>query len=228
MNISFAQTMALAISFSFPLPIGIVQNANESGHQNARRSTAASTVANSAMKGLVGKSIFTCYLYPQSSPMDAANPHFYDAKDDAGNTIHAYALMEYFRTGDKLRIEAAETDSALVPGRFSKVVAVDLLVENQRSKATAGVEIEVNQSQVTPQRILSAIVDNVAFSLRPVVDDSYPRIGMTRNDVICRLGVQDHTNHDELGGDELIFFGGKLHVYLSPRTDRVTNVQSSD
>lgn len=180
-----------------------------------------------AMASLVGHSIYSCLVYPESSLMARANPVYSDMTDAQGTSMLLESARKYPHTGDKLVIRTAKTDMHPVVGRWVPTVVVSLNVENQTSSVSAGVDVEVYRSEVAPGKILAALVDNVDFSLLPVKEASYPKIGMSRNDVICRLGVPDHTNSDALGGDQLVFFGGKLFVYISPHTNRVTNVQSS-
>lgn len=180
-----------------------------------------------SMASLVGRSIYSCLLYPYSSPMARANPVYFDATDAQGKAIPNASVHRYFNAGDKLVIRGAETDMLPVVGRMSPTVRISLNVENQTNNVSAGVEVEVYSSEVTPSKILGGLVNGVWYSLRPVTDAYYPEIGASRNDVICRLGSPDHTNSDAVGGDQMVYFGGKLYVYISPRTERVTNVQSS-
>src|ERR1035437_9311044 len=156
-----------------------------------------------SMASLVGHSIYSCLLEPDSSPMARANPVYFDATDPQGKSIPNAAIHTYFHTGDKLVIRAAETDMLPVVGRMSPTVRISLNVENQTNKVSAGVEVEVYPSEVTPSKILGGLVNGVWYSLRPVEEASYPEIGWSRNDVICRLGLEDHKNSDALGGDQL-------------------------
>jgi len=164
----------------------------------AQSSTKASQV-DRVMYSLIGHSLYSCFLYPASSGMVAANPEYFDITDSQGKPIPTGTENTYFHTGDKLIIRGAETDMHLVAGRMSPIVRISLNVENQTTKVSAGVEVEVLASEVTINKILPSLVDNVWYSLRPV-NTSYPNIGMTRSDVVCGLGQPDHTNSDALGG----------------------------
>lgn len=181
-----------------------------------------------AMASLVGRSLYNCRMYPETSPMaEAGNPGFFDGTDAQGKPILDEPANTYFHTGDKLLIRAAKTDMVLDSTQEPQfpTVLISLTVENQLNKVLASVEVNVLATDVAPGRILAGLTNNVWFSARPV--GGSPEIGMSRNEVICRHGLPEQTNSDALGGDQLVYFGGKLLVYISPRTDRVINVQSS-
>jgi hypothetical protein len=200
-----------------------------SASQSKQQSPSQHSSIEAAMDSLIGRSIYACYLYPPTSPMARSNPEFFDGTDVAGKQISSPALAGYFHTGDHLIIRAAESDMTTITERWDSKshpsVFVSLAVENQANKVTAGVQVEVYKADVTPARLFSGIVHGIWFSRTPV--KTIVEIGMTRDEVECAFSVPEHTNTDATGGDQMVYWGGKMYVYISPRTDRVTNVQTS-
>ena len=181
------------------------------------------TASQRALDLIIGHSLFTCHINPIWSDLDDYRPYF-DGTNWKGASIPDRALASYFRTNDELKIAGAEL-VASSDGSKSKT-GVSLLIENQRNKVKAGTVIDVPTSQVNPSSILAALTRGSNYRLHPT-DSLFPSIGMTRDDVLCGLGVPEHTNTDDLGGDQMVYHGGQVYVYISPRSDRVTNVQTS-
>jgi len=186
------------------------------------------------MDSLKGATLYSCKIYTPNTIMANVNPTYFNATDADDKPIKDGLAAYQFDTGDKIVIRAARTDMKNVPPSPQQqpggppIVIITLDIENKTNAVWASVNIDVQRSKVVPGALLRELGNGFFYSLMPVADNLYPKIGMTRSEVYCRIGVPEHTNHDELGGDQMIYHGGKLLVYVSPRTDRVTNVQSSD
>lgn len=205
------------------LALSLVVAADAAAQTNRAPATRSNRAldAQRAMSSLVGRTLYGC-------DNDPAWIEYFDGADSTtGQSIPDNVIGQFFQSGDKILIRKAKTDMVLT-GRDPKfpTVMVSLTVEDQEEKVVADVKIEVSASEITPRRVWAGMLsDNVEFSSHPV--SLYPAIGMTREEVDCKNGVPEQTNSDALGGDQLVYLGGKLLVYINPHTDRVTNVQSS-
>lgn len=184
--------------------------------------TSSKAIVDAALKALVGHEVYIC----TRGPYESDRP-FYDGVDANGDPMHDVVVNNMFRTNDRLRINYAEIDTGRTPDpTFTTLV---LTVLNERNKIEAGVEVGVRKSQLTTGRLFSAVTTDSVLSRRPIEDGV--RIGMTRSEAECIAGPPDHINSDELGGDQLIYRRGDdsdtMYIYISPRTDRVTNIQTS-
>lgn len=196
---------------------------------SAQTQNKSTPVSRQAMASLSGHFIYSCKV-ARGIYADKMNPEYTNVTDENDKPVKPVHVQNYFDTGDKLLIRSASTDMAITPNRDSRfpTVTVTLNIENKENAAWASVKLEVLASLVTPSRILIGITDNVVYSLHPVKDHISPQIGMSKDDVYCRLGVPEHTNSDERAGDQLVYFGGKILVYIDRRTNRVSDVQTFD
>jgi hypothetical protein len=184
--------------------------------------------AKPAMAALVGHVIYSCRMQPEDSFMAKTNPSYSDGSDSTGTPIPDNKIQHYFHSGDRLTTLAAETDMVKRGGfdAAHSIVRVWLRVRNETSHVTAWVFTEFYSQEVKPATIFRNLLDNLWFSAKPTTD-IYPRVGMLKTDVLCRMGLPDRTNTDELSGDQLVYYGGKMYVYVSSRTGRVRNIQTS-
>jgi hypothetical protein len=214
-----------ALSVLAVLAVNSICGAQTSAKTHTASQLTQRSTADAAMKSLVGRTIYTCHMskYPD------LRPDFQDGVYGNGDQIPDASLRNLFGSGDRLTITHAETDMAtLTEYEDSQVhpqTYLTLRVRNTDNEVEASLKFAVHKSQVTPTRIMNAISDSLWFSAHPLSSDI--RIGMTENDVYCSLGVPDHTNSDALGGDQLVYSDQQMYVYISPRTDRVTNVQTT-
>lgn len=214
------------------------QNTKPLPKSPSRAKVSPAEIVKRAMISLEGKSLYSCITHSTISSEQSYwhdfDPLYYDATDAKGAPIADADIHKYFPTGGSLAgtrlvILAAETEMIPVDGRVPPTVYVSLSVENPANKVSAGVQVEIHASDVTPSRILAGIAGNggsdiIWYRLRPI---TFPEIGMSIDDVHCSIGLPDHTNTDALGDDQLVYLDGKLLVYIDHRTNRVTDVQTS-
>ena len=162
---------------------------------------------------LIGQSLYSC--------LDA---EFQNVKSAKGDYIHGYQLKYAFLAMDELAIRHVVVTR--LPNQSGARVTIS--VERKLDGKTADVVTWIEPPDFTIDRILAAVAKDGNLKVRPLSAANRVEIGMSRSDVYCELGYPDQTNGDALAGDQLVYENGRLLVYISPTTDRVEDVQTTE
>ena len=204
------------------LIIAVVLPLHGQGSQSNHRQLEAAS-----LRSLSGRHIYLCNVQVLGSVPNFNHITDMPVKDHGGLGGGS------FFTGDELTIVSAESNfERIVRDPKFPTVKVTLHVQNPGRAKAGDVDLEVNTFALTPQSILLGITSNLWFSRWPVDSSNsgtadFPRIGMTKDDVECRMGLPDHTNTDALSGDQMVYDEGKVLIYISTRTYRVVDIQTS-
>jgi hypothetical protein len=222
----------MKVFFTFVALCSVLAGAQQSTGQQLSNPT-ANPLAQSALRSLIGKTLYSCRVYPADSVYGNMNPRYFRAETAAGQAISDADLVKRFPTGAKLQIVGAkfepefnrQTPAEIVGGlQFpaKAFLGLSITVKNTETGDIASVEMETEPNDLKPPRLFPSISDGGWFTRHPV---RFPEIGMSEADVHCSIGFPEHENTDAIGDDQLVYDNGDLLIYVNHRTGRVTDIQ---
>lgn len=190
---------------------------------------AAPSYPAAALHSLVGRPIYLCRFDPLGH-----GPGFFDGAEASGAPIRNEIIANYFSEGERLTIREADTDMQTIDDPLQKAhpsTWITLKVQGDDRQISAFVNVAIRKADMTPTKLFAGVADTMMFSRLPL-EQLGIEIGSREKDVLCAYGYPQHWNHDELGGDQLVYRSsigsGTTYVYIDRHTKRVRNFQTSD